>query len=293
MALEIILRIAVCTTIFPLVMPYWTDFILSLQNQSFVADLVVVNDGVKGEIPGLSTYPGHVSVVQGGGTTSENRGILIAAALEKDYDWAVFGDADDFFEANRIETVLNKSRSVDCLVNDLALVDAIGRILRNSLWGTRISNSQVIGLDFLRDSNIAGLSNSAVKTSFLRNLALPPMIQAVDWYLFSLVAARGAKIEFCSTTKSFYRQYGANFAGAIDNQSPSKVMNAIRVKAAHYKALMTSVAGFEGRALYFDKLERAVTGDSDLFDAYMNRIPWIEGDSLFWWENAPIVDEII
>lgn len=289
--MEQAVRIAICTTVFPAVLPYWKPFLDSLKNQERLADLIVVNDGIdRVECLELNGYPAGVVVFPGAGNAVQNRMLLVHNGIALGYDWLVFADADDFSETNRIRMTLECASGVDCVINELAIVDGDGNLRNRSLWSSRIGDRQRIDFGFLLDANIAGLSNTAIRASSLRGIEIPESLEVADWYLFSRALYQGASAIFLSSTRTYYRQYGGNLAGAMKAPEPSMILRAIGIKKAHYEALERHVPEVGNRARFFRRLHSAATRDSAVLERYCGQVPRVAGNAYFWWEFAPYIE---
>jgi len=209
-------KVAFLTTVFPMKEKYMHDFLNSVANQTYKNfDLIVVNDGfenfhhLRNHYKSLSIIELHYS-----STPALNRAYGINFILKQGYDIIVFGDSDDYFANNRVALSVERLKSADIIVNDLSLVDEDKNLLERLYISHRVHNNSIIDYDFLKDKNICGLSNTALKTTlFEEKVDFPSTLVAVDWYLYRSLLAKGYKALFTNETETFYRQYGNNTLG--------------------------------------------------------------------------------
>lgn len=210
------------------------EFFSSLEKQTFNDfKIIVVNDGY----PSFETVASRfekldIYELASKNTPSKNRELGINYVKNAGFDILIFGDSDDYFENNRIETTIRLLGESDIVVNDLTLFDANG-IREPKYLSHRLQNLATIDLDFIKDKNIFGLSNTGVKTSVLDTLEFDDDLIAIDWYLFSLLLLKGAKAVFSNETQTFYRQYEHNTVG-LSAVSKDQFEKGIRIKRKHY-----------------------------------------------------------
>jgi len=277
----------VCTVVYPSSLMYWRDFLNSLISQDEPTDLVVVHEDINPRLLGLENFRGRTIAVRGTNDGLENRRIMIEAALGECYEWLIFADSDDYFDPARNSVISRLARNCDCVVNDLAIIDRDGQLLRDAQWSGRLGEEKIIDPVFLEDKNIMGLSNTAIKADFLKGISVPSGVLAADWYLFTLAIRKGARALFTSSTRTYYRQHGNNAAGAVDMLSAERVSAAVRVKAAHYRLLPKGLPGVEPRNKYFGQLSGEIDRDPLRLEKYMREMSQVPAEGLYWWENAP------
>lgn len=232
-----IIKIAFLTTVFPKNKKFLSDFFSSLANQSYKKfDLIVVNDGVN-NLKDYKNYFTKLNIIELNSAYSpiKNRELGINYCIENDYDILIFGDSDDYFDINRVEKSIKILKDNDIVVNDLSLFDESG-IYQKMYLSNRIKNCQKIDFEFIKNKNIFGLSNTAIRLRDLKKIKFPKDLIALDWYIFSKFLMNGKKAIFTNKTISYYRQHEENIIGLkqFDKLSFKKALN---VKIKHYKAL--------------------------------------------------------
>ena len=208
-------KVAVLGVVFPKVKRFLGDYFRSLEKQAFKDfDVVIINDGIKDFAKLARGYDLNIIEIRGGRGIAKNRELGINLVKKKGYKYLVFTDADDFFAKNRIKESLRLLKNCDIVVNDLTTVNIKGRIIKKSYISNRINNNAVIDYAFIRDKNIFGFSNTAIRANCIRKkITLDKNLVAVDWYLFSRLLKQGRKAVFTNKTSTFYRLYGGNLIG--------------------------------------------------------------------------------
>ena len=67
--------------------------------------------------------------------------------------------------------------------------------------------------EFIKDKNIFGMTNTAIKLKNIKKVSFNRKTIAIDWYFFKSILKKGLKAIFTNETESFYRQYKNNIAG--------------------------------------------------------------------------------
>lgn len=264
-------KVSFLTTIFPMNDQFLYDFFDSLKKQSYKKfDIVVVNDGYNDFEKIKNYYKMYLNIIElkYSNTPAKNREYGINYCIENNYDILIFGDSDDYFKKNRIEKSLQLLCNNDIVVNDLSLFDDNG-IYESEYISNRVENNSIIDIDFVKNKNIFGLSNTAIVLKNLDKMIIPNDLIAVDWYIFTLLLLSDKKAIFTNETCSFYRQYGYNTVGLkeLDLESLKK---GIEVKKRHLKSFskMTNI---------FDKeLERVLKLNQKTVEK--------EIENPLWWE---------
>ncbi|MGM0938220.1 MAG: NeuD/PglB/VioB family sugar acetyltransferase [Pseudomonadota bacterium] len=232
-------KIAFLTAIYPINEEYVHEFMDSLIKQSYKKfDLIILNDNFGDLEPIKNKYNQlHIIEISSHGNIAKNREALINYAKNNAYNILIFGDIDDKFENNRIETSINKLRNHDIVVNELESFKG-KRTEKKDILSSRIDNNFEIKLDFILDKNIFGLSNTAIKIKNKNdlNIKLDPSLIAVDWYLFSYLLLSGYSAIFTNETTTYYRQHDANIVGSphLDLENLKKTLN---VKKIHFEKM--------------------------------------------------------
>ena len=230
-------NIAFLTTVFPMKEDYLYDFFNSLNRQTFKDfDVVVVNDNyknfskVKEEFSDL-----NIKEIEYSGTPLRNKEHGINFILDNNYDIVIFGDSDDYFSFNRIEVIIEKLIHYDIIVNDLSIFNENG-IYEKKYFSHRIRNNTEIKIDFVKDKNIFGMSNTALRVKSLSNFIYDSELIALDWYIFSLALLKSGVALFTNETQTFYRQYNENTVG-IGKLTKKLIFTGIAVKLKQYELL--------------------------------------------------------
>lgn len=239
------MKVAFLTTIFPMNKKYLYDFFDSLKNQTCQkVDVIVVNDGYR-EFEEIKLNYNQLNIIElkYSNTPAKNREYGINYCIDNNYDILVFGDSDDYFAQNRIEKSIEFLKESDIVVNDLSLFNE-NFIYEEKYLSNRIRNLQLIDFEFIKDKNIFGLSNTAIKLNNLKEINIPDNLIAVDWYFFTLLMYEGQKAIFTNETVSYYRQYEENTVG-IEELDEVSFNKALKVKKLHYEALKDKINEFD------------------------------------------------
>ena len=208
------IKIAFLTTVFPDNEKFLKTFLNSLSSQTYQNfDTVIVNDNFKNLDFYKNLYPNlNIINVNSSNTSAKNREIGINYCIDQNYEALIFGDSDDYFKDNRIEKLLKLLIKADVAVNDLSLFDDNGIYEKNYL-SNRLKNLDVVDFEFIKDKNIFGMSNTAVKLKNIKKVSFKRNIIAVDWCFFKSILKKGCKAIFTNETETFYRQHKNNTIG--------------------------------------------------------------------------------
>lgn len=226
-------KVAFSTTIFPMEESYLHDFFASLQKQTYKRfDIVVLNDGYD-DLEKFKYLYSDLKIVEikYNNTPAKNREYAINYIKRQSYDIMVFGDSDDYFSENRVEKSLELLNNNDIVVNDLSLCNEFG-IVKEKYISNRIKNNTKIKIDFIKDKNIFGFTNTALKLKILDRVGFDEKLIAVDWYLFSDLLLRNCKAIFTNEAISFYRQHDLSLIG-LGNISKKYISLGLNVKFKH------------------------------------------------------------
>ena len=208
------MKIAFLTTIFPMKKQFLFDFFNSLNNQTHDNfDVVVANDGYS-NFNEIKLKYGKLNIVEleYSNTPAKNREYGINYCIERKYDILIFGDSDDYFSNNRVELSLNILNSNDIVVNDVSLFDDRG-VYETMYMSNRLSNNSKVNYSYIKNKNIFGLSNTALKINILSRVSFDKDLVAVDWYLYKGLLKNGCKAIFTNKAITYYRQYKDNTVG--------------------------------------------------------------------------------
>ncbi len=210
---------AFLTTVFPKNEKFLKSFFNSLSSQTYKDfDLIIVNDSFRNLRYYEDLYSNlNIITIDSSDTPAKNREVGINYCIEHKYENLIFGDSDDYFKNNRIEKSLELLKKADVVVNDLSLFDNNG-VYEKKYLSNRLKNLDVVNLGFIKDKNIFGMSNTAIKLKNIRKVSFNDKIIAVDWFFFKTILKQGLKALFTNETESFYRQYENNTIG-LRNQN--------------------------------------------------------------------------
>ena len=208
------MKIAFLTTIFPMKRQFLIDFFNSLNNQTYDNfDVVVANDGYS-NFNEIKLKYGKLNIVEleCSNTPAKNREYGINYCIERKYDILIFGDSDDYFSNNRVELALEALNSNDIVVNDVSLFDNNGTY-EDMYISNRLENDSKVNFNYIKNKNIFGLSNTALKINILSRVSFDKDLVAVDWYLYKGLLKNGCKAIFTNKAITYYRQYKDNTVG--------------------------------------------------------------------------------
>ena len=208
------MKIAFLTTIFPMKKQFLFDFFNSLNNQTHDNfDVVVANDGYS-NFNEIKLKYGKLNIVEleCSNTPAKNREYGINYCIERKYDILIFGDSDDYFSNNRVELALEALNSNDIVVNDVSLFDNDGTY-EDMYISNRLENDSKVNFNYIKNKNIFGLSNTALKINILSKVSFDKDLVAVDWYLYKGLLKNGCKAIFTNKAITYYRQYKDNTVG--------------------------------------------------------------------------------
>lgn len=284
-------RTAFLTTIFPTNLQFVTDFFMSLSEQSYKKfDVIVLNDGytdfhlIKERFKNL-----NIIELAAAGSIAKNRQALLQYSKVNDYDFAIFGDIDDTFSNERIEKSLEGLTRSDIVFNDLTSIKN-GVVIDQCIYSHRLKDQELISLDFIKNKNVFGMSNTAVnlKVIPLSLTFFPDELVAVDWFFFTLLLLNGLKAHFIADAITYYRQHDSNTIG-ISSFSEEKINSILSVKIIHYKNLIAFSDQFnclldETLALKENILDKLLL--NDLLIDNRNRVKYP-----LWWELTDFRNE--
>ncbi len=228
------------TVVYPQAFRFFDDFCDSISNQSRKDfDLLIVNDGcetaaLEDKLDGLN----HI-IIDAIGSPSENRTQGINFARKNGYKYIVFCDSDDTFLPERFERTIEEFETscADILVGNLNVVDKDMSMLIGDYFSMEIPSNRWIDADFIKDKNIFGMSNTALRLATLNEDVNLPETPIADWYLFTMLLIQGLKAKYIGDSYVNYRQYDSNMIGInrFDVQSFRRLAN---LKNNHYGLLV-------------------------------------------------------
>ena len=281
-------QIAFLTTIFPMQKEYLYDFFNSLKKQTYKEfDIIVVNDGYE-NFKELESKYSELNIIElkYSNTPAKNREYGINYCIDKKYDILIFGDSDDYFKDNRIQISIEKLAKYDIVVNDLSLFNSDG-IYCQKYISNRIKNNTEIDLEFIKDKNIFGMSNTSIKIDKLDKIYFDTELIAVDWYFFSTLLISKYKAVFTTETKTFYRQYDGNTVG-IGSITSEMIVKGIKVKLKHYELLAKKDIKYKNLLINILKLQKKMK-DSEITNLIQKQVI----KNSFWWEDIKLIEEVL
>ena len=269
------------------------EFLQSLYNQTYDSyDVILFNDGLnKKEI--YDYFPKFkFRIIDVVGSPNEIRNQVISFLINSDYQYCVFGDADDFFENNRIEANIKLLKNYDIVANDVHLVNSRGELLHKNYFSNRLSNLKLIDPDFIFDKNIFGLGNTAIRISLLSDrLFVSENVLAVDWQIFSrILLMNDARAIFTNNTGIYYRQYDGNMIG-LDSLDLEKLNFMVNVKIEHYRTLLKFTDLFNKKLASYIELKTYLL-DKENSVKYLNKIKVVKASFPLWWEEIKTLEEL-
>jgi len=279
-------KVAFLTTVFPMNTRYLYDFFNSLNKQTYTKfDVIVVNDGYVGFKELTEKFNAlNIIELQCSDSPAKNREFGINYVKNNNYDVLIFGDSDDYFDENRVQVSVELLTNIDIIVNDLTLFDDQQGPFLQKYISNRIHDGMEVKLDFIKDKNIFGLSNTAINVTILGEFSFDRDLIAVDWYLYSILLLHNRKALFTNKTITYYRQYENNTVG-IGLRTIESILKTIWIKENHYRLLKREDDCYI--SLYEDncKLKKKIEDDprlKELSDDVENPL---------WWENMKFNEE--
>ena len=286
-------NIAFLTVIYPGVEKFLSGLFESLCNQTHNDfQIIALNENVTSIHKYIPTeISDKITVLDVSGLTPvENRIHLIEYAIDNDYEFLIFGDSDDCFDPNRVEHSLALLEQYPVVVNDIHIADSSGNINQKNYFSNRLPDLRKIDLEFIRDKNIFGLSNTAIRTESILFKLTSKSVVAYDWYFFSkLLFHHSGKAIFTSGTTTIYRQYRNNTIG-IGLRDEASIINNLKIKIEHYRAL-GEINGYPGLlkaylSLYDDLKDNNIKKEEYIRYIYDSKI-----DYPLWFENIVPLNE--
>ncbi len=283
-------RVAVGTCLYESARPYMADWCSGILAAAGHAPgsvaVVAVNDGLADPHRALEVLAGRlpVSVVnapEGAGIPAV-RQAMVAACAAGDADAVAFCDADDIMADDALAVHAATLAEADVSVGDLVPFGATSDTGR-AQFGDDLPVD--ISAETLRDWNVCGFSNTAVRRSTLQRVAsltFPP-VTAVDWWMFATLAQAGARIRGVRRVVAMYRQHAANTLGAGPARALEAARARLRMVAQHHRAL--GGEGSAARAQAADALARSPGLAAFLTDPGPQGGPWF-ADTARWIDAA-------
>lgn len=275
-------KVALFTVFYPGAETYVDEFFNSVLNQTYkIFDLIIVNDGYKDDI--LASLCPNLNIIElrGDATISDNRAIGINYAIDNAYDYLFLCDVDDYMHPARVEHVLESFGNNHIIVNDLDIVGADRKLIVKDYFQKTISTNTILDKDFIKDKNIFGFSNSALKVSSLSKVSFPKDLKVVDWYYFTQLLNEGLKAQFLDESLTEYRQHSENMIG-ISSFTIDIFKKLIELKKKQYGYMKEVYPVYQ--KLYDQMIDLSKLPDNELqriIDKNTDITPYP-----VWWENV-------
>lgn len=287
-------EMVVVGTVYPGIEKYIGDYFSSLNEQSINEfDVLIANDGLGEFEVTLESNNHFYNSINVNGTVSSNRRNVICRAIEMGYQKIVFTDCDDTFEKTRLEVVNELLDRNAVVVNDLDLTNEDGMEQESKYFSRRFNEANKINEEMIRAGNIMGLSNTAVCTEALNEIAalLEGDSIAFDWYFWACVFQSGIDALFTSKTSTKYRIYGNNTAGLPQVLNESNIRKGIEVKQQHYKLM--GKFNHVYAELHSEFIELSSKWKSKAWrNDYINALKDNFIENHMWWENIRPPSEV-
>ncbi|MDD2986292.1 hypothetical protein [Flavobacterium sp.] len=272
-----------CSVIFPANLPYFEDFIRSLENQTDTAfTLLLFNDGIAELEDYLKNTSLNYQLVKIQGSIPQTRTYVLSFLKHSHFSKIIFGDTDDYFSENRVEVCKKLLEDYDIVANDLVLVSQNKTVLGDLFWKNRKEVAQPINLASITHYNFLGLGNTAINRNVLpEQISFNSDLIAIDWFLFSVILQSDVKVVFSSESHVFYRQHDANSIGR-KTMTFADFKKGITIKLNHYRTLALHNPDFKVLANQYEAFMPQLTAD------YFNEISKQKIENPFWWEEIQL-----
>jgi len=279
--------------VFPLIRKYLDSFFTSLENQGVRDfDLYIVNNGLEDFNAYKLKYKKlNIREINFSGTPSEIRIFGIEQIKKENYDVIIFGDADDYFAQNRVEKIIELIKDCDILVNDFNVVDDDGRIVKNDYLSQRLENRQLIDIGFIKNKNIFGLTNTAVRMDVIDRGVFDKDSIAFDWLFFNRLLSKGCKAIFTNETITYYRQHRFNTVGIGHGMNPKDFLRGIQVKSLHYQRMSDIDPAYSSLYQKFNSLYNRMGADNIYLNSHLEKIKALKIENPLWWEEIKLPEE--
>lgn len=272
----------VFSVVYSKALPYLRDVrdsVLAQTRRDF--DVVLVNDSCdKAQIQDIFS-PINFTILEPEGGFSGNRTQGINYAQKQGYKYILFCDADDSFTANRYERTIDEfeKSNADILVCNLNIADEQCRPFIKDYFSKEIPSNRWIDADFLKDKNIFGMSNTAIRLDALTEDIQIPETPIVDWLLFTTLLLKGLKAKYLTDSMVNYRQYSSNMIG-INLFDVASFRRLTGLKLNHYRLL--AEAGYKQYEPLRQESESLLTLSDDEIETIVKRELAIHPQPLWW-----------
>lgn len=272
----------VFSVVYSKALPYLRDVrdsVLAQTRRDF--DVVLVNDSCdKAQIQDIFS-PKNFTILEPEGGFSGNRTQGINYAQKQGYKYILFCDADDSFTANRYARTIDEfeKSNADILVCNLNIADEQCRPFIKDYFSKEIPSNRWIDADFLKDKNIFGMSNTAIRLDALTEDIQIPETPIVDWLLFTTLLLKGLKAKYITDSMVNYRQYSSNMIG-INRFDVASFRRLTGLKLNHYRLL--AEAGYKQYEPLRQESESLLNLSDDEIETIVKRELAIHPQPLWW-----------
>ncbi len=248
------MKTAVYTTFYPTMLKYADEFLYSLAQQSEQDfDLWISLDGLE---PKQIKLPNKLKPIYYQNQQAKNpieiRKLALAEISAK-YDAVVLVDSDDILYPNRIKAAKKILEKYDVYACSLDLIAENGKDLGLKF----ITENQEDWLEFLSNKNVFGFSNTAYRTSILKDIInIPSQTIMMDWLVvLKALVNKNAQLYFDSEIHMAYRQYENNTNKIVSPLSAKNIKQATNLLLKHHLILNDELTWLEPFRGHFAKVK--------------------------------------
>ena len=273
------MKISLVTYFYNDAIKYIDTFLSALSKQTVQNfDLIVFNDSVEKPETYFTDYKRSIKFIAVSGTPTQVRFQSFEYLNKSDTDYIIFQDIDDSMSENRVEVLSHLLNEYDIVSNDLSLMNDSGELYQASIWSDKLKDLFTFEYNFIKDKNIVGIGNSAIKKTILKHsLKYSAIPKVADWFMFYQLMYNG-KLTAVFTTKcqTLYRQHPNNMAGvrSLDNK---RLLYVMEVKKFHYLGLKEANFNVEKELKELEAIEKKI---SETHTTNPNT------ENLFWWDET-------
>lgn len=233
-----------------------------------------------------------------GSTPADVRQLALNQLLTTgEYEAVILVDSDDILLPDRVSTAHKAMYHSDVNGCALHLTDKDGKNL-DIIFGTDSTETAVSQLPY---SNVFGMSNTAYRTSILRQcLPIPSECVLADWFLALRAWANGAQFSFDPVPRMAYRQHGNNIARYLPPFSVDQLIKASQLVLDHFHLILTHIPELSGekkdiiesRYAQLTRFNQAIR-DEQIRDRYLQAVNQLQTNFVWWSFVAhPALEEI-
>jgi hypothetical protein len=284
-------QLALYTTVYPGVEKYLRDWFMSVKNQTDNNfDIWVGVDGLSmGSVKEAigEDFEATWVFAEKEDSPAQIRSKSISKIVSQ-YPAVILVDSDDLLYPTRVASARSGLENCDLYGCAMDLVDDGG----NGIGMTfDLPKGKTLN-DILTRNNVMGFSNTAWRTTWLRNLLpAPPDCTLLDWYLTILAWGSGAYLWFDDSCHMQYRQHSSNIAPVVPPFSEEQVTEGTRMVLNLYSRVLEHTEKIKPDKLTL--LRQAQTraksfslaiSSPEILEDYVNSLNRAEPD-LVWWSH--------